>query len=89
MYIQCSDRKSVEAFVVGYECGASGECNFTELLSQNLKDKYKIKIYATGWMDQVERYSKKMSIDWTQAFHLLASEIVNEGLNEQKHKKEI
>ncbi len=82
MYIYPCDETNVVSFLVGYECGAQNDCNFTDLLSKKLHGKYSIKKYATGWRDQVQRYSEASGIDWMQAFHLLASEIVNDALNQ-------
>ncbi|MGH1484986.1 MAG: hypothetical protein ACRBCI_02125 [Cellvibrionaceae bacterium] len=83
MYIFEEDKENIRSFLTGYEVGSLGECCFTEMLSNKLEEKYKIKKYATGWSDQVERYAGQSNIDWQQAFQLVASEVLGEITNQQ------
>jgi len=76
MYIGITDSTNIISFIHGYELGAKGKCDFTELLSGALSEKYKTKKFATGWSNQIERYSQKMGIEWVEAFCSLSSELL-------------
>ena len=83
MYICPSERESVVSFLTGYELGTDGLCTFTDTMSSILAEKYKIKLYATGWPDQLERFAEKNKMNWIQGFELVASEALNEFSNQQ------
>jgi len=74
-------------FLDGYELGSQGECSFTKVLSKTLEEKCGIRTYAAGWPGQIERYAKKLDIDWMQGFHLVASEVLNECISQGSGQK--
>jgi len=78
MYIHPTDRTNIISFIHGYEFATDGKCNFTEILSNILIEKYRIKYFATGWPDQIERYSGKNGMSWVESFFLLASETLSQ-----------
>ena len=78
MYIYTTDRSNIVSFIHGYELGAQGRCKFTEVFSDNLTQKFKLKKYATGWQNQIERYSESKVLSWVDAFFLLASEVLSQ-----------
>ena len=79
MYIYPCNKQNIVSFITGYESGAQGECTFTQDLSKKLSVKYNIKKYATGWSNQIDRYSEEKNIQWVDAFVLITSELLNES----------
>ena len=76
MYLLITDQANIVSFINGYEYGLQGRCQFTNELSRLLTDKYGIKCYATGWSNQIKRYSESKSVSWVEAFFSLSSEIL-------------
>ena len=78
MYIPRTDSANIISFIHGYESGAQGKCKFSDALSKLLTEKYLIKKYATGWSNQIERYSEKECVSWVEAFSQTASEVLSQ-----------
>ena len=79
MYIPTTDRDNIVSFVHGYEHGTKGKCKFTDALSNLLAEKYSIKKHATGWSNQIERYSEEISESWVETFTQTASEVLSQN----------
>ena len=89
MYICPCDRHGVVSFITGYEIGRGKHCCFTALLSRELAIKYKVRAYATGWPDQVARFSDKRGIDWMQGFMLIAAQVIAQALRVKEETRAI
>lgn len=80
MFIWSPDQWTIIAFIHGYEYGRSRECRFTELLSDLIAKKYRVKINNMGWPGQILRFAESHSISWSDAYLLLSSELLNSQL---------
>jgi hypothetical protein len=80
MFVCPSDRANVVAFLHGYEYAAGGGCEFTKELSRHLESRYRIKCYATGWPDQVDRLAERQSMQWMEVYLLVSSEVLSVAL---------
>ncbi len=78
MYIGEANKCSIVCFIYGLEfgqfiCEGKSETeSFSSILSKLLEEQYKIKKFATGWSNQVERYAEKNEITFSDAFFELA-----------------
>jgi hypothetical protein len=87
MYICPSDRANVVAFLSGYEYAAAGECRFTELMSDHLAKRHRVKADALGWSHQVARLAERRSLDWMEMYLLVSSEVLIAAAEETKKDK--
>ena len=71
MYIGRISQEGILAFMHGADFGKRHEPYWTKLLNEYINDQCKIYGGAVGWPAQVEKFSKKHEIDWTEAFKLL------------------
>jgi len=76
MYVLSEDKEHVVSFITGFELGATGQCEFTSILTEKLSTEYGVKAYATGWPDQVERFAKNENCSWFEIFERLTNELL-------------
>jgi len=89
MYVCPVDEHGIVSFIVGYEVGSQGRCQFTKLLAEELAKKHRVKPDGQGWPGQVRRFGERRGIRWTEAFILSASSILTKtlGTNVRSSKK--
>ena len=86
MFVCPVNKDNIVSFLHGYEAGAQGKCNFTELISQRFETQYKVKRTACGWPHEIEQYAENRDLDWLQGFVFMASEVLNAEVNQGKTK---
>jgi hypothetical protein len=89
MYINPMDDKNAVSFIHGYEIGTKHRCDFTQLISKYIADKYKITQSNDGWSEQIERLAQKLSLSWMRTFKKITLEIIateDMGLDEEMRK---
>ena len=59
MYIGKVSKESVISFIHGYEIGTEEKCNISGSISDLLSNEFNIEKMATGWIGQIEEYSKQ------------------------------
>ena len=77
MYICPSERSGVIAFLSGYENGTDGECKFTNILSEHLEKRHRVKRRAMGWPEQIGRLAERLSLEWMDVYLLTSSEVLS------------
>lgn len=78
MYIHPVDDKNIVSFIHGYELGANGKCQFSELIKQHLIGKFKVNYSNDGWPGQISRLAKKQSLSWETTFTRVTLEILSD-----------
>jgi hypothetical protein len=85
MYIYPCDQHGVVSWVDGYVSGAKGRCKFTELQTEELTERHRIKSNsALGWPRSVEIFAEKRDISWLEAFTLASSPIITRFLEPKR-----
>ena len=77
-------RSNVEAFLHGYQYGTASKCQFTEILSEHITKRYRIRPTALGWSHQIAQLAEKRSLDWMEAYLLVSSELLGAALESTK-----
>ncbi|MFN6076049.1 MAG: hypothetical protein ACK476_17385 [Fluviicola sp.] len=78
MYIHPVDENNIVSFIHGYELGANGKCQFSELIKKHLIGKYKVNFSNDGWPGQISRLAKKQSLIWEMTFTRVTLEILSD-----------
>jgi hypothetical protein len=81
MFICPSDRANVVAFVHGYQYAAAKKCRFTELLSDHLARRYRVKADALGWPHQLARLAERRGLEWMDVYLMVSSELLNSAID--------
>ena len=76
MHICPTDCQGVVAFLQGYEIGTGGKCRFTEVLSERLGKRYRVKRGESGWPEQISRLADRRALDWMEVYLLVSSELL-------------
>ena len=78
MFVCPSNRENVVSFLHGYQYGTAGECRFTEVLSQHLAKRHRVKPDSLGWPHQIARLADRRSLDWMDVYLLISSEVLSD-----------
>ncbi|WP_020538880.1 hypothetical protein [Lewinella cohaerens] len=76
LYMGANDWSQVESFIRAYELGAHWECNFMNLLTSQIKDKYGVSMPSTGLIEQLKIVSKTTDQTWEELFVKETKEIL-------------
>ena len=63
-----NDWNKVEDFIRAYELGSKWECDFMNLLTNQLNDKYGIPMPTSGLIEQLKLVAKKKRQNWEELF---------------------
>ncbi len=83
MYTGIENKDTVYSFLVGYEIGRNNKCNFTERISESIKNEYKIEKQSTIWSVQVDRLAEKIGADWITTFKRQSFKILTKEFDEK------
>ncbi len=71
-----NDWNEVENFIRAYELGSKWECDFMNLLTNQINDKYGIPMPARGLIEQLKLVAKKTKQNWEDLFIKETKEIL-------------
>ncbi len=73
-----NNNRNVDKFLMAYDLGANGECNFREKLSAKIVQKFGIHMPSEGLIKQFELAANQLNIDWFELFVKEGNEILSE-----------
>jgi len=85
-----NDWNEVENFIRFYELGSKWECNFKNLLTDQLFDKYEIRMPSSGLIEQLKLIAIKTKTNWDEIFIQEAMDILrtqSDGGNQFRFQK--
>lgn len=68
LYMGTNDWNKVEEFIRAYELGSKWKCNFMNLLTNQINDKYGVPMPTRGLIEQLKRVAKKLNQNWEEVF---------------------
>ncbi|MFT4667641.1 MAG: hypothetical protein ACI8YQ_004418 [Polaribacter sp.] len=68
LYMGTNDWNEVENFIRAYELGSKWECDFMNLLTNQINDKYGVSMPASGLIAQLKIVSKSLNQNWEELF---------------------
>lgn len=74
----------VEDFIRAYELGSRWECDFMNLLTNQLNDKYGIPMPTRGLIEQLKLVSAKNKVNWEDLFIQEAKEVLQNESDKDK-----
>jgi hypothetical protein len=87
MFICPSNRSNVVAFVHGYQYATAKKCRFTELLSDHIARRYRVKAGALAWPDQIDRLAERRRLEWMDVYLMVSSELLNSAIDPPGHSE--
>ena len=90
LYMGTNDWNKVEDFIRAYEIGSKWECDFMQILTNQLNDKYGIPMPPSGLIEQLKLVSKKNKQNWENLFIKETKEILrneSDKNNEYRFRK--
>lgn len=85
-----NDWNKVENFIRAYELGSKWECNFMNLLTNQINDKYGVPMPSSGLIEQLKIVAKKTEQIWEELFINETREILmneSDGSNKFRFRK--
>ncbi|WP_075341127.1 hypothetical protein [Tenacibaculum agarivorans] len=79
MYILDSNKENIISFMHGADFGKLNDPFWTQLLHNFISNKYQIDGGAMGWPYQVEVFSNREKIEWTEGFIKLMIKMIRES----------
>ena len=79
MYISTVNKDKIVSFMHGADFGKQNKPYWTKKLKEFISTKFNINGGALGWPNQVEIYSQKKNLNWTEAFKKLMLQMIEES----------
>ena len=89
MYVGQESEERISSFLVGYEMGTAGKCEFIKYLSESIKNDYQIDAKATGWIGQIYKAAEKIQMDWIAIFKMQSIKILGQKINDYSISAEL
>ena len=79
--------KGIDKFLMAYELGSKGECNFRSEVSNLILSKYNVPMPSSGLIEQLKIAADLENIDWIDLFKELGEQIIIQHSDKNKEFK--